>query len=602
MYYVFLSIFYFKKKLNSKISLKQIKTILLKKINNIIRMCGIWFVISKTGTINIDPLSLYNSYNTVQPRGPDRSQYLEINTPVQFKIGFHRLAIMDPTVNGSQPFISEFIYKSDIHTVYTCCNGEIYNFKQLGKKHNIEFNSDSDCEIIHKLYLKSGIKAVCSELIGEFAFYIVDVNHSENKVTIHASRDPFGVRPLYYTDSNDILSYSSLLKGICGFAPDVKQFPPGTIKSTVISLVENQIKTTSTTHTYYEYNYPVRDLKIDDIYEGIRTTLTNAVVERLHADRPLGCLLSGGLDSSLVAAIAADHLKKNGQKLRTFCIGMEGATDIKYAQMVADHIGSEHTVVYFTPEEGLNIIEDVIKTLESYDITTIRASVGQYLLAKYISEKTNIKVVLNGDFSDEVSGGYFMFHNAPTAQEFHTECVNLLKEIHLYDVIRVDKSISNFGLEARLPFSDYRYVDHYMSIDPELRRPRPSVILGFKDKPIEKALLREAFEPSKILPDIVLRRYKEAMSDGISELKTSWYQIIQNHISTLITDDEFNTHSVNYKHNKPHTKEALYYRMVFEKIFGDNNSHIVPHFWLHKWSDSTDPSARSLKKYSELGV
>jgi asparagine synthase (glutamine-hydrolysing) len=369
---------------------------------------------------------------------------------------------MDVSNKGDQPFT----YVLEDRILYVICNGEIYNYKQLATEHDLQLTSGSDCEVIPLLYLKYGLEKLIKLLHGEFAFIIVD--SSKVTTTIHAVRDPVGVRPLFYSIEDDSIALCSELKGIYDISKEVKPFPSGLY----MSFFKSSSQTTITFTRYYKYDYKIDNIQTHpEILSTIKSKFDEAVTCRLVADRPLGSLLSGGLDSSIVSAIAANYLKKHDKKLKTFSIGMKGSTDLYFAQMVADYIGSEHTIINFTAEEALAAIPNVIRMIESYDITTVRASTVQYLLAKYISEKTDIKVILNGDYSDEVHGSYMYFHNAPSALEAHHESVRLVKEIYLYDALRVDRTIAGHGLEARVPFSDVKYIDYYMTLDPELRLP-----------------------------------------------------------------------------------------------------------------------------------
>jgi len=328
-----------------------------------------------------------------------------------------------------------------------------------------------------------------------------------------------------------------------------------------------------------------------DLYEKTINTLTEAIKLRLNSERPIGCLLSGGLDSSLIAAIAAKELAKTGQVLRTFSIGMQDGTDNKYAQMVADHIGSNHTVFYFTPEQGLESIEEVIKATETFDITTIRASVGQYLIGKKIAETTDIKVVLNGDGADECQMGYLYFYLHPDLVSARLERDKLLQQIHLFDGLRVDRNISYHGLEARVPFLDKEFVDLFYQIPTELLVPTK--------QHMEKYFIRRAFEIicPNLLPMEVLWRKKEAFSDGVSSKEKSWYLIVKEHYNNLVTDIEYESRH-NLTHIVPHCKESFYYRKRFNELYGQNQK-VIPRYWLANWSDSKDPSARTLKVYTD---
>jgi len=280
------------------------------------------------------------------------------------------------------------------------------------------------------------------------------------------------------------------------------------------------------------------------------------------------------------------------KKIKTFSIYMPGGTDQIYSDMVSKHINSDHHNIELTKEDFLNAIEETIWAIESYDITTVRASVGQFLISKFISEKTDIKVIMSGDGSDELCSGYIYNYNAPTLKELHNEAELRLKEIHLYDGLRADRATSYHGLELRVPFLDHEFVDMYMKINEKLRIPN-------EDR-MEKYLLRKAFENENLLPQEVLWRKKEAFSDGVSSKEESWHNTIKKYISTKITDEEFDINKHKFTHCKPETKEAYYYRKIFCDKYGDHNSNVIPKFWLPNWSDGVkDPSARALNMYNK---
>ena len=400
-----------------------------------------------------------------------------------------------------------------------------------------------------------------------------------------AVRDRIGVRPMFMGfNENNEYGFSSEIKGLSGIFETIEVFTPGTIVTLNYNL--NDINFKLSKQIYYPFDYDTKLTDLETIYPLVRYQFTEAVRKRLMSDRPICCLLSGGLDSSLVTAIVAS-LSEN--PIHTFSIGMPGGTDFKYAKMVADKIGSIHTEILFSKEEGIKAIKDVIWAIESYDITTVRASVGQYLISKYIKDNTDNIVVYIGDGSDELTGGYKYFCNAPNSESFHQECVKLIKEIHLYDCLRADRAVSIHGLETRVPFLDSSFVDLYLSIDPKLRMPVNGV---------EKHLLRQAFDSEDLLPKEVLWREKEAFSDGVSSQKESWFQILQNHINQEISDQEFEMESKKYVLNTPLTKEAYYYRKIFGKLFEEKHSNVIPHFWLPNWSGNiTEPSARVLDVY-----
>jgi Asparagine synthase (glutamine-hydrolyzing) len=561
-------------------------------------MCGIWlYLIKKFGTLNF-----YNSFMRLKNRGPDRSFFLEEFDPYNIKIGFHRLSIMDLSRKGDQPFRTEYESNKEKRFVYTICNGEIYNFKELIKKYNLNPSSSSDCEIIPLLYQKIGIDAL-QEILGEFAGIIIDLNsESPYDIKTYVFRDPYGIRPLFMCIDEFGINFSSELKGLVNInnkptngkvEGKIEPIKPGHCMELYKN---NNIWSEPKYKLFYTCDkiYPKIDQEFSEIKKNIVSLLTEAVKCRLNSDRPLGCLLSGGLDSSLVASIASKFLKEKGQKLKTFSIGMEDSEDEKYALMVAKHIDSEHTHILLDENVWINSIKDVVECTETYDITTIRASTGQYLISKWISKnRPDIKVLLIGDGSDELCSGYIYFHNAPTPEDSHKENIRILKDISFFDVLRADRGIASNGLEARVPYLDIRFTDYYLSLDPKLRTP----ING-----IEKWLLRQSFDTTdyEYLPKQVLYRTKCALSDGVSSTKKSWYKIIQDNIEKKYSNQDFDTKKSNYKHCIPVSKESLYFRELFEQLYGTNIDHVIPYYWLPKWcGDTTEPSARTLDIYKK---
>jgi asparagine synthase (glutamine-hydrolysing) len=308
-------------------------------------------------------------------------------------------------------------------------------------------------------------------------------------------------------------------------------------------------------------------------------------------ERNMACLLSGGLDSSLISAMVSKYVPQN--QLQTYSIGMIGGSDLEYARMVSKHIHSKHTEIILTEHEFFSAIPEVIYNIESYDTTTVRASVGNYLVAKYISEHSDAKVIFNGDGSDELTGGYMYFHNCPSDIEFDHECKRLIDNIQYYDVLRSDRSISCHGLEPRTPFLDRTFVHTYLSLPIAVRN-------HTNNKQIEKNLLRSAIavmDPT-LLPNDVLWRTKEAFSDGVSSHTNSWYEIIQNRLNNRYSDEMFEESRKKYTNNPPSTKEQLYYRELFESYF-PNRSDIIPGFWMPRYCDATDASARQLDIYKK---
>jgi len=599
-------------------------------------MCGIWGLLS-TNKISLDQNILFNKFNQIKSRGPDRSVLIS-NT--NYMVGFHRLAIIDPSIQGDQPFSHSYYWNNELdqkilRTIYVIANGEIYNHKELRSstpvidalsKYNYSFKSNSDCEIILPMFLSENtiqnnsnnsdnkdITEMISKLSGEFAFAIFDINYNtqttQTNYTLWTGRDRFGIRPLFYSklDDNTIV-FGSEVKSLVNILENnkVEVHDPrswmcwtGTGNSTGNSRLVSQYK------LYYAVgNLPVV-LKPDltDVYRMIRTRLTEAVKIRLESDREVGCLLSGGLDSSLVAAIAAKELAFTGKKLRTFSIGMENSPDTYFAKIVANHIGSIHTNIEIPEEEWVNAIPEIVRISETFDITTIRATTGQYLVSKWISSNTNIKVLLIGDGSDEATGGYLYFHKAPNRHDFHFECIRLLHYIHYFDVLRADRGVASNGLEARVPYLDHNFINFYFQIDLELKTPKPHCLSNGKTIVFEKYLLRKAWDKTDLLPECVLWRKKEAFSDGVSSSSKSWYQIIQEQANVKYTNEELSTAQEHYKSVgsiEPITKEALWYHQLFDSYY-PNQHHLCPYYWLPKWvSDASDPSARTLKIYTEV--
>ena len=524
-------------------------------------MCGIFFYKGQKYTLE----ELQTSIDNVSPRGPDKTITVQKDDMV---LAFHRLSIMDTSNSGSQPMVHPL--DNDITLM---CNGEIYNHKELIKKYNFkEYQSESDCEIILWMYKMFGLERTLNELDGVFSLIILD------KDKIIVARDPYGVRPLFYNFDKEIF-VSSILKGISELTEFSDQFPPG----------HYWTNTTNNFIRWYNNSYYISQFPPDEkiILKNIRNLFEVAVEKRMQSHREIGCLLSGGLDSSLVAALVAKNMP--GKKLKTFSIGLKGAEDLKYAKKVADHIGSEHYEVIVTEQEMINSIHIVIKEIESMDTTTVRASVPNYLVSKYIREKTDCKVIFQGDGADEVCGSYIYLQNAPDTTEFQNECMSLLNNIHMYDVLRADRTISCWGLEPRTPFLDKTFVKYYMSIYPTMK------IHSYGN--IEKYLLRKAFEEENILPQEVLYRRKEALSDGCSSKTNSWHTIIKTHVDSQISDIDFITHKNVYKHMKPELKESLYYRRIFDKYYRKHGCSIRG-FWMPKWvGDVKDPSARILNNY-----
>ena len=530
-------------------------------------MCGIFAIHKTNEKLNI----VHPFFQNLKNRGPDSSELLYVTDDTL--MGFHRLNIVNLTDEGKQPYS----YTSDAQKTWCVCNGEIYNYKMFNLT-----SAGSDCHVILPLlnvmkqrytdYTQS-LHALFNALDGVFATIIWDGTQ------LIVSRDPFGVRPLFIGKRGDSFAFSSEMKGFHDLCTDIKQFPPGSFWTSG----------DNTYHRYYEYVYPELYLEKELILTNIRSLLTTAVQKRLMSERSIGCLLSGGLDSSLITSIVVREMKKHNKDaiVQTFTIGMPGSPDLDYADKVADFLGTKHHRVEIGEDEFLKALHDVIYTIESYDTTTVRASVGNYLIGKYIKQNTDCTVIFNGDGSDEQSG-YLYLKNAPSESEFKQECIKLLSNICYFDVLRSDRCISSkWSLEARTPFLDKTFVAFYMSIPSQFK---------MYTTDIEKKLLREAFDDKDqpYLPQQVLWRQKEAFSDGCSSNGRSWHTVIAEHVDTFFSDHEFATEN-NYTYNKPVLKESYFYRKIYEIYY--KNTEIIPYYWLPKWTKSKDPSARTLEHY-----
>ena len=567
-------------------------------------MCGINGFISNDKIH--DFVNLYSSGMLLKSRGPERQSIYQTDN---LFLMFHRLCILNTSNAGDAPFVH-------IHgntSYFILCNGEIYNYKDLELIYKLP-SYPNDTSYIYPIFkrIKDNsytlqpieiFKQLNNALIGnEYALAMIEC--VDNKPTnVYLSVDTSSVRPLFYylDDTTGTYSFSSLLKGLTNInninKKLIKRLPGGNM------IHIDCKKQVSITSSYLE---PLKINCIIPSYENILNIdivkkIYTAVKIRCQSDREIGCLLSGGLDSSLVAALATIYLKKHRKKLKTFTIGMAGGSDLKYARQVAEYINSDHTEILFTKEEGLAVLEDVIKTTETYDITTIRASVGQYLIGKYISENTNVKVILNGDGADEIHLGYLYFHNLPSDEEGHLDSIRLIDDIHLYDGLRVDRCISHWGLESRLPFLDYNIVNFFKTLHPSIKKPRPSP--GTSSPCMEKYFIRDSFDkyysiltPNAILPFNILWRTKEAFSDGISNSEDSWYLIVQKYITEYKKGVDV---SKEYKHLPPVSYESRWYRETFENLFGEDVTSIIPYYWLPRFVKSTEPSARTLDIYKQ---
>jgi asparagine synthase (glutamine-hydrolysing) len=516
-------------------------------------MCGIWALI---GGGSLSTEQIWISVNALKARGPEQSAIYESEGVV---LGFTRLAINGLTADGDQP-----MHHNSLSWI---CNGEIYNYKDLADRHGIPITAtSSDCQVLGPLYERyaDDLPTFFRALDGVFALVIVD--RARGRVVV--GRDPYGVRPLYCGTMNSGHMYASEIKALNG-ATEVRAFKPGTY-----AVHESGRVVSATYHSVPFLKVP--SLKDQEAAERcITDALEAAVKKRMLTERPVAALLSGGIDSSLIAALVARELRKtNSPPLKTFSIGFAGSEDLRYARMVAAWIGSDHHEILATPDDFFDAIPEVIKAIESYDTTTVRASVGNYLVAKAIKERSDCKVVFNGDGSDEVFGSYMYFYAAPTDEAFEAESGRLLEDIHMFDVLRSDRSISSHGLEPRTPFLDKQFVATARAVATSLRRP------GTKP---EKWILRRAFADSGLLPNDVLWRKKEAFSDGVSGPTKLWYQEIQERV-------------LDYEGLSAAEAERKYYEDIYNAHYSQGPVN-VPYRWMPRWVAATDPSARTLKQY-----
>ena len=525
-------------------------------------MCSIMGYCSRSAAFDVFMIGFEKTIS----RGPDDTRVVQTGDGL---LGFHRLAIMGLTPSGMQPF--------KLGDSYVVCNGEIYGFEKLKKEllGKYTFESDSDCEILLPMYQEYGTD-MFSMLDAEFACILYDGDKRE----FIAARDPIGIRPLYYGyDKDGAVIFASEAKNLVGLTDKIMPFPPGHYYKDGQFICYCDITKVDTVCHY----------DLETVCKSIHEKLVAGVEKRLVADAKVGFLLSGGLDSSLVCAIAA---KKSKKPIKTFAIGMsEDAIDLKYAKQVADYIGSDHTEVYMTPEEVLSSLENVIQLLGTYDITTIRASMGMYLVCKAIHEQNDIRVLLTGEISDELFG-YKYTDFAPDAAAFQKEAQKRIHELHMYDVLRADRCISVNSLEARVPFGDLDFVKYVMAVDPELK-------LNTYGK--GKYLLRHAFEEGDYLPDEILWREKAAFSDAVGH---SMVDYLKEYAEKQYTDEEFESRCKSYTHARPFTKESLLYREIFEKYY-PGQAEMVADFWMpnREWEgcDVNDPSARVLSNYGDSG-
>ncbi len=512
------------------------------------------------------------TFSKLRHRGPDDTEILRTEGN-SASLCFHRLAIMDPSQKGHQPFVDDETGNVAI------CNGEIYNYESLKRDYdtNYHFKSHSDCEVLIPMFRNLGIEKLCQNLDAEFALVIWDAKSQK----LVAGRDPIGIRPLFYGHTKEgRIMFASELKVLAPFCDRVEYFPPGHYYDG-----EKFVKYMDLTTVVH---YSTKNL--DQHLKDIREKLIEGVKKRLISDVPVGFLLSGGLDSSLVCGIAHNLL---GKQITTFSVGLDhNPIDIGYAKIVADFLKTNHHEVYFNKQDTLGVLDKLIWHLETWDITTIRASIGMYLVCKYVREKTKIKVVLTGEISDELFG-YKYTDFAPSADAFQKEAKKRVDELHLYDVLRADRCISANSLEARVPFGDLDFVQASMHIHPDFKMNTTGV---------GKWLLRKAFEGTNFIPDEILWREKAAFSDAVGH---SMVDYLKEFAEGRYTDLDVEQAKERYPHGTPFTKESLLYRDIFEKHF-KGHAHLIKDFWMpnKEWSNCNvaDPSARVLPNYGKSGV
>mmetsp|Transcript_8477 Transcript_8477/g.17671 ORF Transcript_8477/g.17671 Transcript_8477/m.17671 type:complete len:600 (-) Transcript_8477:1173-2972(-) len=539
-------------------------------------MCGIFSIFSSSLPEVDLRKELITCSQKLRHRGPDWSGYKVItadagnNIPLSHGIGHERLAIMDPE-SGSQPLVS-----AD-GNVIVAANGEIYNFKELYAELKTPYSpmTGSDCEVILPLYQEHGASVeMVNSLIGMFSFILYD----KSKDTYMVARDHMGITPLYIGWGNDGSVYvSSEMKSLVGECNKFQNFPPGHIycsKGPMAGKFQRWYKPNWAPEMKPGGEMP-REPYQSDI---LRHAFEKAVTRRMMSDVPWGVLLSGGLDSSLVAAICSRNISRRSTsfpKLHSFTVGLEGSPDLLAAKKVADQLGTIHHPYTYTLEEGADAIPDVIRCLETYDLTTIRASTPMYLMSRKI-KAMGIKMVISGEGADEVFGGYLYFHKAPNEQEFFDETVDKLSRLHMYDCLRCNKAMSAWGVEPRVPFLDAEFLQVAMNLDPKEKMIRKGADISKKDTRIEKWSIRKAFDTpdDPYLPDEILWRQKEQFSDGVGY---GWVDHLKAIAENEITDQMFANAGNRFPHNTPTTKEGYRYRMIFESFYpGEAAEKTVP--------------------------
>jgi len=554
-------------------------------------MCGIFLYLKKSKISLSLRKQVFKNFMKSMHRGPDNSTFSNLNKETKIILGFHRLRINDISQKGQQPL---YYLNSNIKLI---CNGEIYNWKEIKEKYNFTMKSSSDCEVILHLYnlFKGDISKVINNLHGVFCFIIIDLDRD----IISICRDAIGIRVSFIGTTKDSITIASELKSIHNLCDknSMKQFPPGCFTQIKLNEFYNIDNYNIQYNKFYHFKYTIKDYSEEEILKNIRIELEKAVHMRIeNADVNVASIISGGLDSSLITAIAAKKFNKLNKILHTFTIGIKNeitgeneSPDVFYARKVAKYYKNIHHHEYLvTKDELIKNLEDTIYQVGTYDVTTIRASTCMWMLSKFIKNTTDQVVILSGEGMDELGGGYKGFSYQTDGNKVVEECIRLMKNLYNYDILRADHS-SSFGLELRTPFLDTTFIDTYMSFPSKYK---------LSCNKIEKYLIRKAFEKD-YLPQEVLWRPKEAFSDGVSSKKNSWHHIIQHYVEKKFNDDDLAIAKIIYKVNPPLTKEALYYRKIFTKFY-PKAQNIIPYIWQHSWGNkNNDPSARDLDNYNK---
>ncbi|MWB96508.1 asparagine synthase B [Flavobacterium sp. GA093] len=520
-------------------------------------MSGILAVIGK----GKDPQLVKELSERMSHRGPDES---DLHIMENGSIMCHEsLSIID-LQTGKQPI-------QGTQKAWMVHDGEIYNYQELKDTvlKNHTFRTKSDSEVIVHLYEEFGYD-FCNKLDGDFAFVIIDGDH------YIAGRDPFGVKPFYYgLDERGRIYFASEMKSIADQCRSFSTFPPGHYYTAKTGFVK-----------YYDPEYEDYEKADQDLDLAlIRETFTEATRKRLMSEVPVGVLLSGGLDSSLITAVASRLLAENGKKIHSFSIGLDtDSPDNKAARIAAEFLGTEHHEINFTVEEGVAVLEKIIEHIETYDVISVRAGVPMYLLSKAIVDK-GIKVILSGEGADEIFGGHLYFRNAPSNEEFQKETIERVQKLFTADLLRADKSTMANGLETRVPFLDKQFLDVAVRIKPEEKQPKTY-------DGVEKYILRKAFDTPEdpYLPAEILWRQKEQFSDGVGY---GWIDELIEYCSSQVTEEQLERAAVEFPYNSPTTKEAYFYRSIFHKYYPQISAAQTVRKWIPKWQENLDPSGRA---------